>query len=171
MLSKSALKSKFIGIFNDVQNRVIQVPNPSIVPVPLIPSPIAIALANAYHEWATGASAGAMVPVGGNPSVIAGPLSSMPMMSGWGPGLIAYWLATPWVSVPPGTLAGVSIPAIMAKVPVDIASRILVPPYPGRSSKEDFADILADILFVNTKSLTVTQTVIQGGVTSVVTVS
>lgn len=172
-LAKETLRAKFVGVFNDVQNRIIQVPNPPITPVPLIPVPVANALASAYHTWAQGATAGGMTPVGGNPALISSQLSTLPMMAGWGPGLAAYWLATTWSSVPPGTMVGVSIPAIMAKNSLDIVTRILTPATIGTTpqSKEEFADILADILSSNTKMMTVTQTIVQTGITAVVTVS
>lgn len=172
-LSKETLRSKFVGVFEDVQNRVIKIPNPSVVPVPLIPIQVANALALAYHEWAQAAIAGGMIPVGGNPTLISSQLSTLPMMAGWGPGLAAYWAATVWSSVPPGTMVGVSIPAIMAKNSADIVLRLLTPFASGIApkSKEEFADTLADILSSNTKMMTVTQTVVQTGLTAVVTVS
>lgn len=172
-LVKEALRIKFIGVFNDVQNRIIQVPNPAITPIPLLPVPVANALASAYHTWVQGATAGGMIPVGGNPALISSQLSTLPMMAGWGSGLTAYWAATVWASVPPGTMVGVSIPAIMTKNSIDIVTRLLTPLSNKKTpqSKEEFADILADILSSNTKLLTVTQTIVQTGITAVVVVS
>lgn len=171
-LSKDALRASFLSVFNDVQNRVIQVPTPPIVPVPLMPMPIATALANAYHKWALGAIAGGMLPLGGNPSPLAAQLAALPLMSGWGTGCLTYWAAVTWLT--PGVMTGVTIPVVMLKNSADIALKFFAPPSPSSrspGSNAEFADALATILHANTTSLTVTQTVIQTGITAVVPVS
>lgn len=155
----------------DAQDGLISVPvpNPSF---PLLAKNLADAFASAYHQWALGALAGGMLPVGGNPSIISAQLQLLPKMTGWGTGLLAYWSAVSWNL--PGVSTGVSIPVALAKIAPEIIVRLFPTDIPNSSSAqsiEEFADRLADILSSNTKLLTVSQTLLANGATSVVTVS
>lgn len=168
-LSKGALSEKFVQVFQNVELGRISLGK---AVGPLMQEPVANALARAYHTWAGDALAGGMTPSGGDPSVIAGPLIGVPLMAGWGPGVTAYWTAVVWAT--PTVSTGVSIPATLSKISLDLVAQLFTPPFPNPSSpqsKEEFADKLAGILFDNTTAMMVTMTVTAGGATSTVPVT
>lgn len=170
-LSQQDLSRRFAKTFTDVQRNVLRV-TPAGVQLPLMPIELAQELSKQYHEWASSAIAGGMIPVGGNHSLIASQLSSMPLMSGWAPGLISYWTAVSWNA--PTISTGVSIPVALVKISADIVSQFIAPPNPSAFSPQsidEFADRLATILHSGTLLLQVTQTILQTGATSVVGVS
>lgn len=167
---KSTLAAGFHQVFLDVEEGRISVPNPQ-GPIVMMHKNVADALANEYHKWAQGVLAGGMKGLGGNPQVISTQLQALPLMTGWGPGTVSYWTMTTWQL--PGVSTGVSIAPPLAKTSADIAvsfnpaSILSMAP----NSRFQFADRLAGILQSNLSLLTVTQTIISTGITSVVPVS
>lgn len=168
-LSKTSLAEAFVAFLKRVSSGEVSIKQNT---VPLMPKEVADGLAQAYHDWTRSALAGGMLPIGGDPSVISAQLQLFPLMAGWGPGTVAYWSSVLWAL--PGVSNGVTIPVTMAKVSVDILAELFTPPFPNSSSPksvEEFADKLAGILYSNTTSLIVTQTVISTGITAPVPVS
>lgn len=124
---------------------------------PLISPPVALELANAYHEYAQKAIAGPLsLASPGVPAALAGILSAIPLFAGWGPGLLAYWT--------PVTFAGPGFIPVNPTVPVAVIGAsaeiiLMLPPNPIKiKTEEEFVQKFAEILHKYTTQVMVVAT-------------
>ncbi len=155
-LSKSTLESNILSAFNETFNIIKG--NVSGTP-PLIPSPVANNLAKAYDDYVKSGSpkAGALsMATPGNLATLSS-LMVQNMMTGWTPGLIAYWTPVNWVG--PGFIpANPTVPAILSGIAAPLAATLAT-----KSNREDAAKRIAAILHSYTVQITVITTTIPPG--------
>ncbi len=150
-LEKSTLEKALLKAFMKIK----ETNSPGFAP--LLSPGVALALAEAYHEYAKDASAGPLVVASpGIPSALAGILSVIPLFAGWGPGLLAYW--TPVTFAGPGFIpVNPTIPVAVVGVTAEIV--LMLPPNPIKiSSETEFVQKFADILHRYTTQIMVTAT-------------
>lgn len=161
-LSKNVLKNNLIYAFNNI--KTAKKPEFKVQLAPLQPPAVAREFAIAYHRYAAMATAGAL-PLQisrGSIDALAGPLMTIPLWAGWGPGFLAYW--TPVAFTGPGFLPANPIlpPTIAAGaglITAEILAGILNPTNMTSSNTEEaVADKLATILHKYTTQLQVLAT-------------
>jgi len=153
-LLQPILKQNILNAMNK-----IKASKESDVTSPLLSSVDAQAYADAYHSYAASAMAGiATIVVPGQASALKGPLMGMPLFTGWGPGLVAYW--TPVMFTGPGYIPvnpTIAVGAIGASAEI----ALLLPPNKiDIKTEEEFAGKLATILDKWTKNVIVLLTTI-----------
>ena len=151
-LVQTVLKQNILNAMNK-----IKASKESDITSPLLSSVDAQAYADAYHSYAASAMAGiATIAIPGQASALKGPLMGMPLFTGWGPGLVAYW--TPVMFTGPGYIpVNPTIAAGAIGASAEIA--LLLPPNKTNvKTEEEFADKLATILDSWTKKVMVTLT-------------
>lgn len=158
-LQQSLLKKELLKSFKEIQ----EMGDPGGPPPPLMAFKVAESLANAYHRWVSTSSpmAGPLtISVPGQPTLLASSLSSMPLMQGWGPGLLSYWTGVVWGNAPGFIPTNPTIAAPVLGVVPEIA--ILMVPPPKVESEDDFAEKFSTILSRYTKLIQVTATTVSG---------
>jgi hypothetical protein len=153
-LSSDTLKSSLIQAlqktFNEDPENIAWDP-------PNIPIVVANSLADAYDSYVSSGS-----PTAGTLSIVSPGIKSVlasaliaPLMTGWAPGLIAYWTPVVWTG--PGFIPiNPTIPVPLAGIAPEISSMLSE----GPQSLEDATDKISKILHKYTTLLTVTATTI-----------
>ena len=150
-LSKQLLKSLLLVAFEETKA------DPGSNSLPLMSSQVADRLSKAYDSYAKSAMAGGMliITVPGQQSSISSLLSSMPNMSGWGAGLVAYWGSIMFGGagfIP--TNPTIPVAALGASAEISL----LMPPNQMAQSEDEFLEKLSTILDSYTKLVQVTAT-------------
>lgn len=154
-LSKDLLKSLLLKAFSDIKR------NPGSNSLPLISQEVAMKLALAYDQYAKLANAGPLLPATpGNITGLASQLSSLPLFSGWGPGLVLYW--TPvmfsgpgFIPVNPTVAAGASVASAQI---ASYLSPIISSIGSSKQTEDQFLESLSSILHSATQTVIVTAT-------------